>query len=186
VSSNEEEVVNLEDLTKAEIQDVADEKGVDWSDSDTKAELIAKIHAVDVEEGDVPDESEVGAPPDSFPGSVASELYPERRPIEVDLANVDPGDGEGEHMAPLNAESWVVLDGSHDLVDDRYDGKIAAVIDWPTSVEHDTNTGETITYLPPEAMLTVKESSQGALMHLPLDAFKEIHTNGRGAVLGFA
>lgn len=186
MSETEEEVVNLEDLTKAELQDTAEEKGIDWSDSDTKAELIEKIHDADVEEGDVPDESEVGAPQGTFPGSVPSEDYPERRAIEVDLADVPVEEHEGEHMAPLNAESWVVLDGSHPEVDPRWDGKIAAVISWPTSTEHDTDTGETITYLPPEASLTVKESSQGAMFYLPLDAFKEIHTNGRAEVLGFA
>jgi hypothetical protein len=183
--SADEEVVNLEDLTKSELQDTAEEKGVDWSADDTKAELIQKIHDADVEEGDVPDEAEVGAPTGPFE-TLPSEAYPERRPIEVDIADVDPGDGEGETLAPLNAESWVILDGSHPEVDERWDGKIAGVISWPTSTEHDTNTGETVTYLPPEAHLTVRESSQGAMFYLPLDAFKEIHTNGRSEVLGFA
>lgn len=184
MSGTEEEVVALEDQTKADLQDIAEEKGVDWSTSDTKDELIQKIHDADVEAGDVPAEAEIdeeGSAFDSFPGSVPSEQFPERRPIEVDLADIKNPDKEyeGEHMAPLNAESWVVLDGSHDQVDDRYDGAIAAVVEYPTAVEHDTDTGITTTFLPPEASLTVKERSQGAFMYLPLDAFKEIHTAGR-------
>jgi hypothetical protein len=174
---------NLDDLTKAELQDKADELEVEYDESDTKAELIAKIEDAESGEDEVADEEE--APTGPF-DTTPSELNPERRPVEVDIADVPVEEYEGEHMAPLNAESWVILDGSHDLVDDRWDGAIAAVIDWPTAVEHDTNTGETITYLPPDASLTVRERSQGAMFYLPLDAFKEIHTNGRPAVLGYA
>lgn len=185
MSSTDEEVVALEDQTKAELQDIAEEKGVDWSTSDTKDELIQKIHDADVEAGDVPAEAEIDDEEDgafdSFPGSVPSEQFPERRPIEVDLADIKNPDKEyeGETLPPLNAESWVVLDGSHDQVDERWDGAIAAVVEYPTAVEHDTDTGITKTFLPPEASLTVRERSQGAMFYLPLDAFKEIHTAGR-------
>lgn len=186
--SADEEVVNLEDMTKNELQDLAEEKDVDWSSNDSKQDLIDKIHAVDVEEDDVPDEAEVGAPQGTFPGSVASEEYPERRPVEPDMADLENPDAEyeGETLPPLNAESWVVLDGSHDQVDERWDGAVAAVVEWPTATEHDPETGITTTFLPPKASLTVKERSQGAMFYLPLDAFKEIHTNGRAEVLGFA
>jgi hypothetical protein len=179
VSSSEEEVVNLEDLTKAELQDVADEKEVDWSESDTKAELIDKIHAADVEEGDVPDESEVGAPPSSFAGSVPSEQYPERRPVDVDVADVPAEEHEGEIQAPLNSESWVVLDGKSDQVPDELNGKVAAIIESPTSVEHDPDTGTTKTFLSPEGYYTVKERGQGILLNVTADAFKSVHTHGR-------
>jgi len=171
---------DLSDLSKAELQQKADELGVEYDDSDTKAELIAAINSAEL--GD--DEEAVGE--DQTVTSSASEVNPELRPIEPDLADIEPAEYEGEFMAPLNAESWVVLDGAHDEVDDRWDGRIAGVINWPTVTVQDPDTGEVKSYLPPDARLTVKERSQGALMDLPLDAFKEIHTNGRGAVVGFA
>jgi len=177
------------DYSKAELQAAADEQGVEYDDSDTKAELISKLE--DAEAGDdestettEDDESAESVPPtqESYP----SEQYPERTPIEPDLADLSTDPQEGEFLAPLNAESWVVLDGSHEGVDERWDGKIAAVLSYPTVTEQDPDTGEVKSFLPEGASLTVKEASQGALFHLPLDAFKEIHTNGRAEVLGFA
>ena len=129
-------------------------------------------------------DEEAPAPDEAL--SYASEAHPERIPVEVDVADVEPADYEGETIPPLNAESWVILDGSHPEVDDRWDGAVAGVIDWPTGVEHDPTTGDTKVFLPPDAHLTVKERSQGAMFYLPLDAFKEIHTSGRPEVVAFA
>jgi len=181
------------DYSKAELQAKADELGVEYDDSDTKAELVDKINEAEADEsGDEEGAEEEGADEeetgeeeayDSSPGAVASEQFPERRPIEPDLANIEDPDAEyeGEHLAPLNAESWVVLDGDHEEVPDELDGKIAAVVEYPTTVAQDPDTGIVETYLPPGASLTVKERGQGTLLYLPLDAFKEIHTHGRPA-----
>lgn len=122
----------------------------------------------------------------SFPGAVPSEQFPERRASDVDVKDVDPGSGKGEHLPPLNAETFVVLDGSHKLVPDEYDGKIAAVLSFPRGIKHDEDTGETYEYLPPKGSYEVKELSQGARFFLPLEAFKDISTNGRASLLRFA
>jgi hypothetical protein len=177
------------DYSKAELQAKADELGVEYDDSDTKSDLVAKINEAEDEES-TDDGDEEGADEeetteeeayDSSPGAVASEQFPERRPIEPDLADVEAAEYDGEHLAPLNGESWVVLDGDHEEVPDELDGKIAAVVEFPTTVEQDPDTGIVSTYLPPQASLTVKERGQGTILYLPLDAFKEIHTHGRPA-----
>jgi len=181
---------DLSDYSKAELQAKADELGVEYEDSDTKAELVEKINEAEEpeteeeegadEEGDEGEGDEEEAPAvDTTATAQASEVHPELRPIEPDIADLSKDEEEGEHIAPLNGESWVVLDGDSDLVEDRYDGAIAGVIEWPTGVEHNPDTGETITFLPPDGTLLVKERSQGLTMSLPLDAFKEIHTSGR-------
>jgi len=185
---------DLSDYSKSELQAKADELGVDYTDSDTKAELIAAINEAEEPDDDGDDEETTDeeaaddeeVAPISTVGTFDSEAFPQMAPIEPDLADVPTDPQEGEFMAPLNGESWVVLDGAHDEVDDRWDGKIAAVLAWPTVTEQDPDTGEVKSFLPPDAHLTVQERSQGLRMYLPLDAFKEIHTNGRGAVQEFA
>jgi hypothetical protein len=123
----------------------------------------------------------------SFPDSVPSEQQPERRPTDVDVADIKDPDKEykGESTPPLNAESWVVL-GKHKLVPKELEGKIFAVIDYPTTTQQDPDTGETVSYLPPKASITVKGRAQGQVLHLPMEAFAEVHTNGRASVLDFA
>lgn len=122
----------------------------------------------------------------SFPGSVPSEQNPERRATDVDVADVPAKSHKGEHNPPLNAETFVVLDGSHKEVPKELDGKVAAVIDFPTTTEQDPDTGETVSYLPPKASITVKTLDQGQILHVPYEAFKQVSTNGRAGLLGFA
>lgn len=119
-------------------------------------------------------------------GVVASEKFPERRAADVDIADVDPGDGKGEHTPPLNAESFVVLDGKHKDVPKELDGAVAGVVDAPSVTEVDPETGQSHTFLPPKALIAVKELSQGQVFHLPMAAFKKISTHGRAGVQGFA
>lgn len=185
MSSTEEEVV-LEDMTKSELQDHADSLGVEYSDSDTKSELIDAItaQAEPPADGEQVDEAGNVIPDDQ--ASYPSEQFPERTPIEPDLANLSTDPQEGEFQAPLNAESWVILDGSHEDVPERFDGSIAAVIDWPTVTVTDQATGESHEEFPAEGKLIVQERSQGLRLSLPMDAFKEVHSNGRPAVLGYA
>lgn len=124
-----------------------------------------------------------------FPdGPYPSEFFPERRSGDVDVADIENPDKsyKGEHAAPLNAETWVILDGSHKDVPDEYDGHLAAVTAYPTSVIHDTDTGVTHEEMPKNGLVTVKERSQGAVLTLPMEAFKSVHPNGRAGVLGYA
>lgn len=179
------------DYSKAELQARADELEVAYDDSDTKAELIASIEDAEAgaDETATADDAAAGdappAPDDAASGPFPSEQFPQLAPIEPDLANVPTDEHEGEHQAPLNAESWVILDGASDQVPDRFDGHLAAVLSWPTSVEHDTDTGETITYTSPDGWYTVQERSQGAILSVQADAFKSVHT-GRPEAVGFA
>jgi hypothetical protein len=167
---------NLDELTKAELQDKADELGIEYSESDTKADLVSKIEDAEsgVDEEDTGDETPPAA-------SYASEDFPERRPVDIDVADIEPAEYEGETMAPLNAESWVVLDGDHDSVPDELDGEVAAVVDWPVGVEHDSDTGETKVFAAPDGYYLVVTRGQNIRLSLPYDAFKEVHTHGRPA-----
>jgi hypothetical protein len=124
----------------------------------------------------------------SFPGSVPSEQFPDRRAHTVDIADMKNPDKkyEGEHDPPINLESWVTLDGSHKLVPDGLDGRLAAVIAAPILHVVNEETGEEYDTVPPKAAITVKERSQGTVLYLPREAFKEIHPNGRVGALGFA
>ena len=175
------------DYSKSELQAAADEQGVEYTADDTKAELVQKLEDAAAGDGeaapaDGSDEADAEAAAyDQGPGTLPSELYPERRPTDVDVASIaDPtAEYEGEHIAPLNAESWVVLDGSHDEVPDEYDGKVAAVLAWPVSTDHNLDTGTTTTYASPNGTYLVKERGQGVTLSLPVDAFQEIHTHGR-------
>lgn len=121
-------------------------------------------------------------------GPYPSELFPERAAGDVDVANIKDPDKEykGEKHAPLNLETWVVLDGTHKEVPKELDGKLAAVIAYPTTTEQDPDTGETSSYLPPKASITVKVRDQGQILHLPMDAFKSVHLDGRAGALNFA
>jgi len=123
----------------------------------------------------------------SFPGSVPSEQFPERRPADMDVADIKNPDKEykGEHLAPITLESWVTL-GKHKLVPKELEGRLAAVISAPTITVVDEDTGEEYVTVPPKAAITVKERSQGTILYLPREAFAEIHTNGRVGALGFA
>lgn len=185
MTSTEDEAPVLEDMTKTELQEHADSLDVEYSDSDTKAELIDAINEAQGTTSESTNGGDAEAEPEALL-AYGSEQYPERRPIEVDIKDVPVEEYEGETMPPLNAESWVILDGDHELVPDEFDGAVAAVIDSPTVTDTNPDTGESVTHFPSEGRVTVRERSQGATFNLPLDAFKEIYTNGRPSVLGFA
>jgi hypothetical protein len=121
-------------------------------------------------------------------GPAASEQYPERRPLDVDVADIKNPDKkyEGEHDAPLNLESWVKLDGKHKLVPKHLDGALASVVSFPTLHVQDEETGEEYDTVPPKAVVTVKERSQGTILHLPREAFAAVYPNGRTEAIPFA
>jgi hypothetical protein len=105
------------------------------------------------------------------PSDGGEERYPFPPQGDVEVASVEPGSGEGEYMLPLEVEDWVVLDGSHELVPDRLDGRRAAVLDAPR-------------YLIPESAradtwITCRTRDDvNATLHIPLDAVKSIEKNG--------
>jgi hypothetical protein len=61
-----------------------------------------------------------------------NEIEPEviETPQEPDVVDVDPGTGEGEYLAPITVEDWVLL-GHGDLIPFRVRGKYAAVLSAP-------------------------------------------------------
>lgn len=105
------------------------------------------------------------------PSDGGPEAYPFPQGGDVEVATIDPGNGEGEFLAPLEVEDQVVLDGSHELVPDRLDGRRAFVVDAPR-------------YLVPvgsEANVWIEVRTRdevNATLHIPLSAVKEVHKGG--------
>jgi hypothetical protein len=200
-TDTETEVVELSNAhSREELDQIAEDEGIEDPDDLPNKEAVARaiIEARaegddessddDEDEEDTDEEGEViqGDQAGQAIVSWPSEVHPEKRPLEVDLKDVEPADYEGETMPPFNAETFVKLDGDSDEVPDELDGAIAAMIEWPVAHEHDHHTGVTLTYDPPDGTYIVKELSQGIRLSVTKDAFKEVSTNGRAGLVPFA
>lgn len=192
-TDTEAEVVELSGShSREELDQIAADEGIEDPEELPNKEAVARAIIEARADGDdeTDDSDEEGADEEETAPETAlaygSEQYPERRPIDVDIADVEPAEYEGETTPPFNAETFVKLDGASDEVPDEFDGAIAAMISWPTAVEHDSNTGVTVTSDPPEAVYTVRELSQGIVLSVTKDAFKEVSTNGRAGLVPFA
>lgn len=114
-------------------------------------------------------------PPDINAGPKQSDAGPTMYPFppggDVDVATVPQGDTSNEYFPNLEVEDWVILDGSHELVPDRLDGRRAVVLDAPR-------------YLVPlsrrdEVFITVRTRDEAnATLSIPLAATKEIQKGG--------
>jgi hypothetical protein len=114
-------------------------------------------------------------PADINDGPKPSDGGPERYPFpqggDVDVATVDPGSGKDEYFPNLEVEDWVILDGSHELVPDRLDGRRAVVLDAPR-------------YLVPydekdNVWITVRTRDDvNATLQIPFAAVKEVQKGG--------
>jgi hypothetical protein len=145
--------------------------------TDPEGTAIARVEGrtsdANLRKADGPQIDEV--PPDITEGVKPSDGGPERYPFpqggDVDVATVDPGSGAGEYYPNLEVDDWVVLDGSHELVPDRLDGRRAAVLDAPR-------------YLVPfdkkdEVWITVRTRDEAnATLQIPLAAVKEVQKGG--------
>ena len=126
----------------------------------------AANRSADARVGDVP--PDLGA--DEKPSDGGEERYPFPPQGDVDVATVDPGNGKGEYLAPLEVEDWVVL-GEHELVPDRLVGRRAIVTDAPR-------------YLIPkdkedEIWIQVQTRDEvNAKLTIPLSAVKEVQKGG--------
>lgn len=122
----------------------------------------ADIHIDEV----LPDLSAGVKPSDGGP-----ELYPFPQGGDVEVATVDPGNGEGEFLAPLEVEDAVIL-GEHELIPERLVGRRALVVDAPRhliAVGDEENT-----------WITVKTRDEvNATLSIPLSAVKEIQRGGK-------
>ena len=72
-------------------------------------------------------------PADPSQGPHSSDAGPEAYPFptqgDVDVETIDPGSGEGEYYPQLNIDDWVVLDGSVDEVEARFDNHRAVILE---------------------------------------------------------
>jgi hypothetical protein len=145
-------------------------------------------------EGDAPAAEPVpaGEPEVELPEGQTAEPAAEQAPLALSLvpggnpgAEPSPADAvsyEGEHLPPLTGETWVKLGESED-VPERYWGSIAAVVDpIPVATGTDEETGATYQYTPEDAILTVRERSQGGLFTIPLSAVAYASLQGRAGV----
>jgi hypothetical protein len=111
-----------------------------------------------------------------------SEAYPFPTQGDVDVETIDPGTGEGEHFVPPNVDDWVLLDGTADEVDDRFDGHraviLAVVTDPPNEPVEWANRDE--------VTLTVRTRDEAnATFDIPFSAVKEVIKGGvSGTVRG--
>ena len=102
-------------------------------------------------------------------------MYPFPQGGDVDVASVDPGDGKGEFLAPLEVEDWVVL-GDHELIPKRLVGRRAIVTDAPRYLVPTSKLSDT--------WITVRTRDEvNATLTIPLDAVTEIQKGGVSAVV---
>lgn len=127
----------------------------------------ASTRSADVVQADVPS--------DPSSGPKRSDAGPEEYPFppqgDVDVATIDNKAHAGEYYPNLEVDDWVVLDGDHELVPDRLDGRRAIVLDAPR-------------YLVPlekkdDIWITVRTRDDvNATLHIPLAAVKEVQKGG--------
>jgi len=109
------------------------------------------------------------------PSDGGAEVYPFPQGGDVDVASVDPGDGKGEFLAPLEVEDWVVL-GDHELIPKRLVGRRAIVTDAPRYLVPTSKLSDT--------WITVRTRDEvNATLTIPLDAVTEIQKGGVSAVV---
>lgn len=104
----------------------------------------------------------------------------------VDVKDVPEAEyPEDEHIL-LTGESWVVL-GEADGVPDWAVGSPAAVLSAPVSHAYDEDTGDLLyDYTDEDAIITVRERSQGITLSVPLSSCTKVSVHGgRGAVVNF-
>ena len=95
---------------------------------------------------------------------------------EVDVADIKPIKNEDSHIL-LTGESWVVL-GEADGVPDWAVGQPAAVINAPVSQKFSKTHEFLYDYTAPDALITVRERSQGVTFQVPLDSVEKVSVHG--------
>jgi hypothetical protein len=173
---------DYEGMTKAELQDEIDARGLEVAPGTSKSDLITILEADD--SGEIHEKSsssdevaEIAAAPADFStgGSTVQ---------TVDVATIPESDNPDEHFQ-LTGESWVVLGAAPDLPDWAV-GQPAAVLDAPVSTKRDDEGNELYTYTAPDAVIRVRERSQGAYFSVPFDTVQKVAlTGGRSEVVNF-
>ena len=183
--------------TKADLQAELDNRGLESPSNATKDELVELLEADDKVEEEVNGDAEAEesdeekAPSTSdaasrVEGSLASETpadehqgphasdspsYAFPTQGDVDVATVDPGSGEGEFMAPLAVDDWVILDGSAEEVPDELDGRRAVILAAPTEAVPVDEAGD--------QLITVRtRDDRNETLEIPFSAVKKVVKGG--------
>lgn len=126
----------------------------------------AATRNADVHVDEVP--PDIGANEKPSDGGV--ERYPFPPQGDVDVATVEPGNGNGEYLAPLEVEDWVVL-GEHELVPERLQGRRARVTDAPRYLIGKDKEDD--------VWISVQTRDEvNAKLTIPLSAVKEVQKGG--------
>lgn len=128
----------------------------------------ASNRSADVRAGDVPPDRPVGG---DKPSDGGPELYPFPPGGDVDVATVNAGSGNGEYFPNLEIGDSVVLDGSHELVPDRLDGRRGLVTDAPRYLVPMADAGNVW-------FTCVTRDETNTTLHIPLSATKSVDRGG--------
>jgi hypothetical protein len=175
---------DYESWTKADLQAEAESRGFEVSSSASKADIIALLDEADKKgiDEEHPDKS---TSKELVSSKVEAADFTTGDSVQtVDIGDLSTEPLEGEHFL-LTGESWVVL-GEDESVPDWAVGMPAAVLSSPVAVERDDNGYELYQFTPTDAVITVRERSQGATLNVPLDSVQKVSINGgRTAVVNF-
>ena len=171
----------LRDMNRSELDEVAEGLGLDPADYGNKsdeADAILEAQETDVEIATTTVEAE--EEPVESPGFAGLDIATLQEDDGAKKAK--PILGPDEHFL-LTSESWVIL-GEDESVPDWAVGNPAAVISAPVAMAKDDNGDGLYPYTDPDAVITVRERTQGATMSVPLQSVQKLSvTGGRSNVV---
>jgi hypothetical protein len=172
--------------SREELDEIAGVLGLDPASYGSKKDEVAAILAAQ-SEVDAALEAQNGEPQQSglVPAADASTQGEPTSFAGVDIADVPEAERpEAEHVL-LTAEAWVTL-GETEGLPEWAVGNPASVVSAPVSKEVDNDGNVLYEYTAPDAIITVRERSQGATFQVPLDScIKVSPVGGRGQVVNF-
>jgi len=172
---------DLQGLSRADLDEVAESAGLDPNDYANKQEEIDAILAASGASAEASTEIETVTEEE-----VAEEAAGPDYIHTVDVADIGTEQLADEHIPLLTGESWVIL-GAADNLPDEYIGNPAAVLSSTVAVVRDDNGDEVYRYTPDDATLTVRERSQGGYFEVPLSSVQKLSiAGGRSNVVNFA
>ena len=161
----------LSSMTRADLDVIAEEEGLDPADYSNKSDEVTAILALQGN-GELATVEPAESP--GFAGLDVSTLDPEKKPGPPVL-------GPDEHFL-LTGESWVRL-GVDPSVPDWAVGMPASVSSFPVAWEKDANGDNLYPYTDPGAIITVRERSQGATFDIPLSSVERLVIAGGRSVI---
>jgi hypothetical protein len=171
--------------SRSELDEIAGVLGLDPADYDSKKDEVAAILSaqaeVDASLAETNGETQAGLVP-------AADASTQGEPTSfagVDISTLNqPEAPDAEHIL-LSGEAWVKL-GQDPSVPEWAVGNPASVVSAPVTHETDDNGNWLYDYTAPDAMVTVRERSQGAIFTVPLSSCLEVFAfGGRSSVVDF-